>query len=217
MSEELTDFEFYKSVQKTDPKMTKNQRAGGRTITSIDPYYQQEIATEKWGLYGKEWGIRDTSFSTKTFTRGDKATEVTTLNGEFFYPEGKFPYSVSDKSYYISSKGNEVIDTDIEKKLYTSFKSKCLSLLGFNTDIFLGKFEDQNYINDVSSEFTYINIQQTQEIMKLVQETKTELAAFNKAFNIKKLTEMPMSEYQKALAMLKAKVAKMKKEDASQQ
>ncbi len=50
----MEDYEFYKSVSKTNPKFVKNQQAGGRKITTIDPQSQTETATEKWGLYGKE-------------------------------------------------------------------------------------------------------------------------------------------------------------------
>ena len=210
MSEIKTDYDFYKSVQKTNPAMTKNQKTGGRTVTSIDPYYQQENATKEWGLYGKTWGIKDTSIKIRMYG----TTEIMTLNGVFWFPEGEFPYSVSEKSFYISSKGNDIIDMDVEKKLYTSFKSKCLSLLGFNTDIFLGKFEDQNYVNEVYGETTMINVPQTQELIKLIQDTETELEAFLKAFSINKLSDMPIKDFEKAKAMLLSKLNKMKKNEA---
>ena len=201
---ENKDYDFYKSVQKTNPAMTKNQRVGGRIITSIDPYYQQENATKEWGLYGKTWGIKDTEIKTRMYG----TSEVMSLSGIFWYPDGEFPYSVSEKSFYISKSGNEIIDMDVEKKLYTSFKSKSLSLLGFNTDIFLGKFEDQNYVNEVYGETTMINIQQVQELAKMIQETKTDLAKFNDTFSINTLAEMPIKDFEKAKAMLISKLNK---------
>lgn len=200
------DYEFYQSVSKTNPLYVKNQKAGGRTISTIDPQSQTEAATEKWGLYGKAWGIKDITFTTRKYN----TTEVMTLSGIFWFPDGEFPYSVSDKSFYVSSKGNDIIDIDIEKKLLTSFKSKCLSLLGFNSDIFLGKFDDANYVNEMWGEFTMISPEQRVELSKMISDTDTDLGKFNEAFGIANLAEMPVGSYQKAKAMLQAKLNKAK-------
>ncbi len=211
---ELTASEFYESVKKTDPNFVKNQTVGGRKITTIDPQFQTENATKAFnGLYGANWGIKDISFTTRTYPNGEKApTEVMTLRGTFYYPSGEFPYSVSDKSFYISNSNKSMIDTDIEKKLLTSFKSKCLSLLGFNADIFLGQFDNAQYVDEVSAEFTFISQSQFQDIMKLMQDSDTVAGDFNKAFHINKTTELPVSEFNKAIAMLNAKLAKIKRE-----
>lgn len=200
------DYDFYKSVSKTNPKFVKNQQSGGRKISTIDPQSQTETATEKWGLYGKAWGVKDIEFKTRLYG----TTELMTLTGVFWFPDGEFPYSVSDKSFYISSKGKDVIDVDIEKKLLTSFKSKCLSLLGFNSDIFLGMFDDANYVNEMWGEFTLIDENQRQELSVMIQNSQTDLAKFNESFGISKLSELPIKEYQKAKAMLQAKLNKVK-------
>ena len=203
---ENKDYEFYKSVSKTDPKYVKNQQVGGRKISTIDPQSQTEKATEMWGLYGKAWGIKDISFSTRMYG----TTEIMTVIGTFFYPDGEFPYSVSEKSFYITQKGKEMIDTDIEKKLLTSLKSKCLSLVGFNSDIFLGKFDDAMYVNEMVGEFTLITPEQRVELSKLIEETGTDLSKFNDAFGINKLTELPIGQFEKAKAMLLSKKRKDK-------
>jgi len=202
----MKDYEFYQSVAKTNPKYVKNQQVGGRKITTIDPQHQTETATDKWGLYGKAWGIKDISFSTRLYG----TTEIMTLEGAFWYPEGVFPYRVSDKSFYVSAKGKEIIDIDIEKKLLTSFKSKCLSLLGFNSDIFLGLFDDANYVNEMWGEFTLIDENQRAELAKLIQDSKTDLLKFNESFVIDNLSELPIKEFEKAKAMLLSKLNKMK-------
>jgi len=202
----MNDYEFYKSVAKTNPKFVKNQNVGGRKITTIDPQSQTETATEKWGLFGKAWGIKDISFSTRQYG----TTEVMTIQGVFWFPDGEFPYSVSDKSFYISAKGKDIIDIDIEKKLLTSLKSKCLSLIGFNSDIFLGKFDDANYVNEMWGEFTLIDENQRAELAKMIQDSQTDLVKFNESFVINNLSELPIKEYQKAKAMLQSKLNKKK-------
>lgn len=200
------DYDFYKSVAKTNPKFVKNQSVGGRKITTIDPQSQTETATEKWGLYGKKWGVKDISFATRMYG----TTELMTLTGTFWFPEGEFPYSVSDKSFYISAKGKDIIDVDIEKKLLTSFKSKCLSLIGFNSDIFLGLFDDANYVNEMWGEFTLIDENQRVELSYMIQDSNADLTKFNESFSIQNLSELPIKEFEKAKAMLRSKINKAK-------
>lgn len=200
------DYEFYKSVAKTNPKYVKNRKESGRNISSVDPQYQTETATEKWGLYGKAWGIKDISFTTRKYS----TTELMTIHGIFWFPDGEFPYSVSDKSFYVTQKGKDFIDSDIEKKLLTSLKSKCLSLLGFNSDVYLGLFEDANHVNEMWGEFTMINEDQRRELALMIQNSKTDLVKFNESFAINALAELPIKELQKAKAMLQTKLNKLK-------
>ena len=205
-NKEIEDYKFYQKVSKTDPKFVKTRKTGGRTVSSIDPQYQTENVTKEWGLYGKGWGIKDGVLTTRMIG----TTELMTLNAKFWFPDGEFSYAVSDKSFYMSKNGNEVIDTDIEKKLYTQFKSKCLSLLGFNSDIYIGKFEDSNYVNEMVGTFTLIDPTQRTELAKMIQDTQTDLAKFNETFGIDTLADLPIKEYQRAKALLQAKLNKMK-------
>ena len=211
--ERLSAIEFYKSVAKTDPKMVKRAKVSGINITAIDPQYQTELATEAFNsLYGNEWGIKDINFSTRRYGEGANLVEVMTLKGVFYYPDGDFEYAVSGKSYYVSQKGYPMLDTEIEKKLLTNFKSKCLSILGFNADVFKGMFDDSAYVNEMIGEHTIISPEQLSEITKLITDTKTDLKKFNENFGISKTSELPIAHFNKAIAMLNAKKAKLAKE-----
>ena len=67
-AKKLTAIEFYESVKKTNPNYVKNQNAGGRKISTIDPQYQTENATKAFdGLYGSKWGIKDIEFTTRAY------------------------------------------------------------------------------------------------------------------------------------------------------
>ena len=206
MSTENEDFKFYQKVSKTDPKFVKTRKSGGRAISSIDPQHQTEKVTREWGLYGKGWGIKDGVITTRMIG----TTEIMSLSGVFWFPDGEFSYAVSDKSFYVTQGGKDFIDTDIEKKLYTQLKSKCLSLLGFNSDIYLGKFEDANYVNEMWGEHTLIDEVQRSELAKLIQDTETDLKKFNDNYMIDNLSELPIKEFQKAKAMLITKLNKAK-------
>ena len=145
--------------------MVKKAKLHGQMVDTIDPSYQQEEATKAFnGLYGDNWGIKDINFKTRVYG----TTEIMTLSGNFYHPTGEFPYSVSGKSFYISKNGYDQIDMDIEKKLLTNFRSKCLSLLGFNSDIFLNKFSDQQYLNEAFETYKLCDPQQQQELRKIV-------------------------------------------------
>jgi hypothetical protein len=191
--------EFYQSVSVTNPSMVKKAKLHGQTVDTIDPTYQQEVATKAFnGLYGSNWGIKNIEFTTRKYS----TTEIMTLNGVFFYPQGSFPYAVSGKSFYVSRQGNDVLDTDIEKKLLTSFKSKCLSLLGFNSDIFLNKFSDQDYLTDAFNQHQLCNPTQQQELRKQLGYYGVDAGLINKHFAISTLNDLLASDYNEALALI---------------
>ncbi len=126
------NMKLWNSVCTTDPKRTKAVTLG-RKWTAIDPTYQNMEATKLWGPYGKDWGLDDIEI--KTIVIGD--TTVAMLKGVFRYPEGRFQIVVDQKF----KPGDDTL-----KKLQTSATSKALSKLGFSADIFLGMFDDVDYV-----------------------------------------------------------------------
>ena len=46
-----------------------------------------------------------------------------------------------------------MLDDNFAKKIETDTLTKAISKLGFNADIFLGKFDDVRYLNEVKEEF----------------------------------------------------------------
>jgi len=55
-----------------------------------------------------------------------------------------------------------------------------------------------------------INQQQRQQLTQMIADSKTDLGKFNQSFGIGKLTDLPASEFNKAVAMLQSKLNKMK-------
>lgn len=137
MSENM---KLWDRVKKTDPHYTKLVDYGKQKYTAIDPTWQLQKATEMWGPYGHRWGLKDLKFT----LLDDGAAKVLMLEAEFFCPaemstgeECRFPVAVDLK--FKSS-------DDTAKKLVTSARSKALSYLGFSADVFMGKFEDNQYV-----------------------------------------------------------------------
>jgi len=209
-----TEFTIHEDAKqferKTDPSYTKNVSVGNKpSFTNIDAYYLIEEATKQYGLYGKGFGLKEVRYETMHL---ENKTILVILHGVFFFTGGEFPITNSDKLAYVSSKGKEILDTDIYKKLETNTISKALSRIGFGSDVYQGKFEDSNYVNEAVGE-SEISLDQLQQLTPLITKTKTDIEAFCKAFEIKKLKELKKEDFQKALAQLNAKLKKQEKDE----
>lgn len=134
---------IWAQVDKTNPAHTKqvNQRGG---FTAVSANYQIMRATEVFGPVGIGWGyetgepiFHDTlMFVPVTLWHGDRSNTFGPIYGCEEWKDGK---------------GR--IDSDVSKKAMTDGLTKGLSQLGFNADVFLGKFDDQKYVNQVRQEF----------------------------------------------------------------
>jgi len=144
----MTDnMELWRKVEKTDPKHTKKANVGGNQITAIKPQYQIQCATEVFGPYGTSWGFKDLTLSVTL--AGEFGLVV--LHAIFYYPGGDFPIINSAKLYKDNAKTK--VDDDFAKKVETDALTKALSKLGFNADIFLGRFDDMRYVDEMNAEF----------------------------------------------------------------
>jgi len=129
------NMKLWSAVDTTDPEYTRhvNQRGG---FTAIDAQWQIQQATEQWGPYGGAWGVRDLAYD---YVRvGNDIVEVS-LEATFWFPGGEFPLG-TDMAFRA---GNES-----KKKLLTDLTTKALSKLGFSADVFMGKFNDNRYVQE---------------------------------------------------------------------
>lgn len=144
---ENKNLELWKKVEKTNPKYTKQANVGGNKITSIAPQYQIMNVTEQFGSYGKTWGFKNIELD---YTLVPDFNLIV-FKAIFFYPEGEFPTINSIKMFMDNAKTK--IDDNFAKKIETDTLTKCISKLGFNADIFMGKFDDTRYLAEVTKEF----------------------------------------------------------------
>ena len=151
MEPKIDNLALWNRHEKTDPAITKkvNQRGG---FTAICAMHQMKDATKEWGPFGVSWGLKELLYSAIPGKYESEAiggrwhgecVEVT-LDAEFFYPGGQFPIS-TDMAY---KPGN-----DTRKKLRTDCITKALSNLGFNADVFMGKFDDNKYVAKMAEHF----------------------------------------------------------------
>lgn len=150
---------LWNEVCKTDPKHTKKAKLGAMQITAIDPQYQRKNATEKFGAFGIGWGLSNVQYTTHEI--GD--TVLLQFDADMWYiwdgEKGVFPVTSQVKMAYMTSGGNGYlkVDDDAAKKAQTDALTKGLSMLGFNSDVFEGLFDDNKYVQAVSKEFAAKN------------------------------------------------------------
>jgi hypothetical protein len=134
---EETKMQLWNAVCTTDPAHAKQVDARGG-YTAISAQYQFQLATEQFGPYGKGWGVKELRYE---FV--DPSSKEMVLDAIFYFPGGEFEIGTD----IVYRAGN-----DSRKKLLTDLTTKALSKLGFNADVFMGKFDDNKYINSISTE-----------------------------------------------------------------
>jgi len=142
------NLKLWNAVEKTNPKYTKEANVKGNKITSIAPQYQIMNVTEQFGSYGKTWGFKSLDFD---YTLVNDFGLVI-LHAVFFYPDGEFP--IKNAQALFTDNAKTKIDDNFAKKLETDTLTKAISKLGFNADIFMGKFDDVKYLAEVTKEFS---------------------------------------------------------------
>tara|TARA_R110000824_G_scaffold70744_1_gene181431 strand:- start:693 stop:1262 length:570 start_codon:yes stop_codon:yes gene_type:complete len=147
MSEKL---EMWNRVCKTDPKHTKKAKIGGMEITAVAPQYQILNATREFGTYGVAWGFKEIELDSSLIEKFN----LIVFKGTFFCPGGEFQIINSSKMFM--DRAENMIDADFAKKIETDALTKALSKMGFNADIFMGRFDDVKYVNEMKEEFKVV-------------------------------------------------------------
>ncbi len=140
--------ELWNKVCETDPNHTKrvNQRGG---FTSIDAHYQILSATAVFGPVGIGWGydVHHTALPAKDALLA--VADVTLWHGNRANTFGPW----RGMAEIVNTKGH--LDDDAAKKATTDALTKGLSHLGFNADVFLGKFDDNKYVENLEKKFSF--------------------------------------------------------------
>ena len=160
-----TNMSIWEKVQTTDTRFTKDAKVGGQQITSLNGTAMVMKATELFGPVGIGWGwkIIEERFDDghEIYAgEGDKRTCIGREIGHtvkiclWFMQDGHRgeieQYGCTRYQY----KTNYGMTTDGEapKKSLTDAIKKALSMLGFSADVFLGMFDDVNYVQQLQAE-----------------------------------------------------------------
>lgn len=202
----MSNLDLWDRVKKTDPAHVKkvNMRGG---FSSIAPQYQIQCATEQFGPYGKGWGFESCDFDYSQLP----ATRLVLVNAVFFYVvEGERHTFPINNSWPVMSK-KDVVDDDFAKKAETNTMSKALSKLGFSADIFMGEYDNPDYVDHISNEFALENAED-----KIEEQAKQEAEYQEWIDNSIKLIETSQTENElKGLYTGLVRKAKLRKDDAA--
>ena len=201
----MTDnMRIWQAVEKTDPAHTKHvsQRGG---FTAINANYQIMQATKQFGPIGIGWGyvsgepiFHDTLlFVPVTLWYGDRSNTFGPMLG---CEEWK------------SDKGR--VDSDASKKATTDAITKLLSQLGFSADVFLGKYDNQKYVEELAEEFAdkhaTINDAQIAELQTLIENAPITSQDFLNMAKISALPELRADWFEQSKAWIVKKIEKAK-------
>jgi hypothetical protein len=158
-------------VSVTETKYTKKAKKGAHNFTSITPMSQFKKATEAFGIQGIHWGIK---IGSEVFTeQAIGTTNLLNYDAILYFTyggeRGEIPVHATEKLSYQTQGANGYlkIDDEVRKKVVTNAKTKGLSELGFNADIFMGQFDDPNYVEYIRYEQQINDSENKQDEIKI--------------------------------------------------
>lgn len=188
---ENNNLSIWNQVEKTDLSYAKkvNQRGG---YTAISPQYQLKQATKVFGSYGKGFGLSESDFDMSLF----ESLGVVMHKAKFFYVQDgeRVEFPISNAIQATTGAGDKKrVDVDFAKKVETNTVSKALSKLGFNADVFMGMFEDNQYVQELNNELA----------IQKAEDKDAEQAKQAREYDEWKLKELESYQHLKSLNALK--------------
>lgn len=163
MSEQ--NMQIWSQVEKTDTRFTKKAKVNGQDITSLSGTAMVMKATELFGPVGIGWGwkIVEERFDEghEIFTgEGDKRACIGreighTVKISLWFTQGGQRGEIEQYGctrYQYKTSYGMTTDGEAPKKSLTDAIKKALSMLGFSADVFLGLFDDQDYVQQLQAE-----------------------------------------------------------------
>lgn len=163
------NLDLWNKVKTTDPDNTKQYKGvGGFSGTSINSTYQVRKATEQFGPVGIGWGwqiiserieeghpVAGKDDEGKSVLFHNMVTKVHTLHLRLWYMLGDKRGEVDHfghTPFVYTNKYGVQMEAEPSKKSLTDAIGKALSMLGFSADIFMGEFDDNNYLEQARVE-----------------------------------------------------------------
>ncbi|QZA71269.1 DNA binding protein [Pseudomonas phage AH02] len=156
---------IWSQVEKTDTRYTKEAKVGGQQITSLNGTAMIMKATEIFGPagIGFGWSVLEERFDkgAEIFSgEGDKRVSLGfelnhTVKIQFWFKQDGQRGEIEQYGctpYLYKSKYGTTTDGEAPKKSLTDAIKKSLSMLGFSADVFLGMFDDRDYVQQLQSE-----------------------------------------------------------------
>ena len=153
---------IWNEVSTTATEATKRAKVGGMEITAINGLYMVKRATEVFGPIGIGWGydVVEERFDQGAPIKNDKGEDIGITTSHvirlklWFETEGKrgeiTHYGCTPAIY--KSKYGVTVDDEAPKKSLTDAIKKCLSMLGFSADVYMGLHDDSDYVKNLQEQ-----------------------------------------------------------------
>jgi hypothetical protein len=155
---------IWRKVEKTAPSSTKRAKVGGQEITSLNGTAMIMTATEVFGPAGLGfgWTVLEERFDKGVDIYGGDGGKALlaielqhTVKIRFWFEldgkRGEFE-QYGCTPYLYKSKYGTTTDGEAPKKSLTDAIKKSLSMLGFSADVFMGLFDDAEYVDQRKDE-----------------------------------------------------------------
>lgn len=147
MSDNLTIWEKHADI---DPKFTKPITGKQYKGTSPNPQYVVRCLTDLFGPIGQGWGMRVVAEGFQPL--GDELLHWCRV--EFWHTDRANTFEqYGQTKALMKTKSGFMSDEDAPKKSITDALVKCASYIGVASNIFLGRWDDQKYVAEVSEQY----------------------------------------------------------------
>jgi len=148
----MSNLELWQLVERTDPSQVKPITGKPYKGSSPKPYYLVQKATETFGPCGIGWGFEIVSERVEDGSLGDKV-HIAHIRVWFIWQGKKGVVEhVGQTMFAGKNKNGPYTDEDAPKKSVTDALVKALSMIGFAGDIFMGRYDDSKYVDELKVE-----------------------------------------------------------------
>jgi len=145
---------LWDAVQRTDPHHVKPITGKAYKGSSPKPHYLVHKATETFGPCGIGWGF---TIESERIEEGAGGARMSLARVRVWYKwngeRGEVEHIGGTLFSGQRSDGKAFTDEDAPKKSVTDALVKALSMIGFAGDIFMGRYDDSKYVDELRDEF----------------------------------------------------------------
>jgi hypothetical protein len=148
----MDNLDLWHAVEKTDPGQVKPITGKSYGGTSPKPHYLVLKATETFGPCGIGWGY--TIVDERIEDAGAEKLSIARVRVWYKWKgeRGEVEHVGGTQFSGVRSSGKPFADEDAPKKSVTDALVKALSMIGFAGDIFMGRYDDSKYVNELREE-----------------------------------------------------------------
>ena len=218
----MSNLALWDKVQKTDPKHTKPITGKTYQGTSPKPHYLIHKATETFGPVVIGWGFTIVDERIEEGAGGERM-HIARVKVWFKWEgeRGEVEHIGGTQFSGIRSSGKAFTDEDAPKKSVTDALIKALSMIGFAGDIFMGRYDDSKYVDDLKAEASQpAPASLTPEQKARIEKAATALASATTVPALQRLwtaveaidqAELPNADYERLQTICNERLAVLKK------